>query len=72
MKDHLFVASGDGNLYDTRVKGWHETTPLRRNYRYHHADIFSVADFKATLRSHDQNNQSAARGVVPGIQAGFS
>lgn len=51
MKDHLFVPSGDGELYDTRVKGWSSKPPLRRNYCYHHRNINSVADFKATLRA---------------------
>lgn len=51
MKDHLFVPSGDGELYDTRVKGWSSKPPLRRNYQCHHSSINSVADFKATLRA---------------------
>lgn len=51
MKDYLFVPSGDGELYDTRVKGWSSKPPLRRNYCYHHRNINSVADFKATLRA---------------------
>jgi hypothetical protein len=51
MKEHLFVSSGDGALYDTRVPNWSSLPPLRKNYRYHHREIKSVADLKATLRA---------------------
>ena len=51
MKEHLFVSSTDGALYDTRTPQWHKTNPLRANYSRSHREINSTADFKATLRA---------------------
>lgn len=51
MKEHLFISSTDGALYDTRVAGWNKLPPLRPNYERHHREIGTVADLKATLRA---------------------
>ena len=51
MFNHLFVSSGDGALYDTRVPQWHKQAPLRANYNRSHSEIRTVADFKAALRA---------------------
>lgn len=48
---HLFVSDGDGALYDTRVPDWHKLRPLRPMYRRTFAEIFSVTEFKCTLRN---------------------
>ena len=50
MLDHFFVSDCDGALHDTRVKDW-SSKPLRANYKRSHAEIRSVADFKATIRA---------------------
>lgn len=50
LPDYLFVAS-DGDMYDTRVKGWHVLPPLRSKYRCSHREIDTVAQLKATLRN---------------------
>jgi hypothetical protein len=51
LPDHLFVASSDGALYDTRAPNWSRAPALRGNYRSTHSEIRSVADMKATLRN---------------------
>jgi len=50
MRDHLFLAS-DGDLFDTRDPQWSGKAPLRAKYSFHHADIRTVAQFKAALRA---------------------
>ena len=50
MLNHLFVGC-DGELFDTRTPNWSKANPLRRDYRYTHAAIKTVAQFKATLRN---------------------
>ena len=51
MKDHLFVASGAGDLFDTRLPDWSKLAPLRAGFRCHHRDIETVSELKATLRA---------------------
>ena len=50
MKEHYFISDSDGALYDTRDAGW-SSAPLRPNYKWHHSEIETVADLKATLRA---------------------
>lgn len=50
LPSHLFVSSTDGHLYDTRKTDWSKAEPLRKNYRYAHREIATVADLKATMR----------------------
>ena len=50
LPKHLFVGS-DGDLYDTRVGHWSAKEPLRKDYRYTHRSIETVAQLKATLRA---------------------
>jgi hypothetical protein len=47
--EHLFVASADGHLYDTRETDWSKK-PLRQRFERSCHVIQSVADLKATLR----------------------
>jgi len=49
LPQNLMVCS-DGCLYDTSQPGWADL-PIRRNYRYTHREINTVADLKATLRN---------------------
>lgn len=51
MRDHLFISSADGCLYDTRADGWNKLPPLRPNYSRPHREIGTVADLKASLRA---------------------
>lgn len=51
MSAHLFISDTDGHLYDTRVAGWSELPPLRRNYRTHGRTLRTAADVKAALRA---------------------
>ena len=51
MAPHLFVSDTDGALYDTRVAGWHQQTPLRTPYKRSLALIATTAEFKAALRA---------------------
>jgi len=51
MKQHMFVSSSDGALYDTRVPDWSKKPPVRPNYNWHHRTIKTANDFKATLRA---------------------
>jgi hypothetical protein len=51
MLNHLFVSSGNGNLYDTRNAAWSRLPPLRRGFKYTYAQIHNAAQYKATLRN---------------------
>lgn len=46
---HLFVS--DGDLFDTRANDWHKQKPLRARFNWHHAEISTAAEMKATLRA---------------------
>jgi hypothetical protein len=50
LPTHLFITS-NGDLFDTRVANWSKFPPLRKQYRYTHAEIDTVHELKATLRS---------------------
>lgn len=50
MLNHFFISDCDGALHDTRQPNW-SAKPLRANYKRHHADIKTTADYKATLRA---------------------
>jgi len=49
--DHLFLADGDGCLYDTRNPAWMHNPPLRSRYRFHHTRIDNAHELKACLRA---------------------
>ncbi len=51
ISDHLFCASDDGALYDTRLPEWSGKPPLRANFSRHHGTIRDTADLKACLRA---------------------
>ncbi len=54
MKDHLFISSFDGCLYDTRQSGWAHLPPLRKEYWGHFGRgqrALSVSQVKAALRA---------------------
>lgn len=51
MKEHLFVSSTDGNLYDTRAADWSSKPALRPRFSWHFREITTPAEFKACLRA---------------------
>ena len=51
MQTHLFVGAPNGALYDTRSNTWSEDKYFRANYCYHHKNVASLADVKATIRA---------------------
>lgn len=53
LPDHLFTASDNGALYDTRAPDWSRGRPVRANYRGQPARIETLADVKAALRAGD-------------------
>lgn len=50
MQAHLFVGC-DGDLFDTRNPAWSRLAPLRPKFRFHHREINTVNEYKATLRA---------------------
>lgn len=40
-----------GELFDTRTPGWYGRPPLRGFYQFHHQEIETLAELKATLRA---------------------
>lgn len=48
---HLFVTSGEGHLFDTRIPDWHKHPPLRPAYSYTFHEIKTLAQVKATIRN---------------------
>ena len=53
LPNHLWVCSADGDLCDSRSPKYPEGigTVIREKYRWHHREIRTVAEFKATLRA---------------------
>jgi len=49
LPKHLFLTER-GDLHDIRILNWTHNM-VRPKYRYHHRDIRTVAQFKATLRA---------------------
>ena len=70
MSPHLFVSDADGHLYDTRVAGWSELPPLRRNYRTHGRTLRTAADVKAALRAGPYAWLRTAADVKAALRAG--
>lgn len=51
MKDHFFVSSSSGALFDTRVDNWSMQPPLRAVYSMHVNRIATTQELKASLRA---------------------
>jgi hypothetical protein len=59
-RDHLFVSSADGGLYDTRKPDWHKGPPVRQGYQQFHREINTPEQFKATWRARHHSNYPVA------------
>lgn len=51
MKDHLFVSSSSGALYDTRADNWSMQPPLRAIYQRGFNEITNTQELRAALRA---------------------
>jgi hypothetical protein len=59
-RDHLFVSSADGGLYDTRKPDWHKGPPCARTTSSSTGRSILLKQFKATWRARHHSNYPVA------------